>query len=657
MKSLQFRQVHLDFHTSEKIINVGERFNSREFVKVLKDAHVNSVTCFAKCHHGMIYYDTKFPAHHPGLSKDLLREQIEACHAEGIRVPIYISVQFDEFMAKRHSEWLQLDSGGKSYGAGPFDTQWKILCLNTPYVEYIEEQIDEIFEKFGDNVDGFFFDIINQQQCCCKYCMEGMERDGLNPESILDRKGFAAKVAEGFKKKISALVRSYNPNCTIFFNSGHVGPQIRKSLDCYSHLELESLPGGKWGYDHFPITVAYAKNLGKEYLGMTGRFHKSWADFGGFKNQPALEYECFRALANGAKCSIGDQLHPSGYINKATYDLIGSVYKKVKEREEWCENLVPVSQIGLYTPETAEESSEELHPSIKGAYRMLSESHFMFDIIDDKIDFGRYQLIILPDVITLNDSLKEKLESYIKKGGHLLLSYKSAVSPEINRFLLEDTGLLILGESEYCPNYIVAGVKLSKGIYDTEYVLYERGLKAGYSGKAEKLASIWNPYFNRNYKHFCSHFQTPVEKDSGDAAIVRMDNIIYFSHPIFSMYSKHGMNAYKQLVINSIHSLIGDSIVCTNAPTTAQVNLSYQPEKDRYVLHMLHYIPERRYDSIDTIEDIIPLYNIELKIQIQKLPKAVYCAPENRSLDFCYQDGKVYVKVPEVRGHQIIVIE
>ena len=55
MEELRFRQIHMDFHTSPLISGVGEEFKAKEFAQTLKEAYVNSVTCFAKCHHGMIW--------------------------------------------------------------------------------------------------------------------------------------------------------------------------------------------------------------------------------------------------------------------------------------------------------------------------------------------------------------------------------------------------------------------------------------------------------------------------------------------------------------------------------------------------------------------------------------------------------------------------
>ena len=65
MDELAFRQVHLDFHTSGDIPDVGADFDPQEFVATLQRARVNSVTCFAKCHHGYSYYPTDVGVPHP----------------------------------------------------------------------------------------------------------------------------------------------------------------------------------------------------------------------------------------------------------------------------------------------------------------------------------------------------------------------------------------------------------------------------------------------------------------------------------------------------------------------------------------------------------------------------------------------------------------
>ena len=82
------RQVHLDFHTSEHLENIGAQFDKAAWQKTLKAAHVNSINIFAKGHHGYSYYPTKVGTQHPNLGFDLLKSQIEASHEIGIKTPL-----------------------------------------------------------------------------------------------------------------------------------------------------------------------------------------------------------------------------------------------------------------------------------------------------------------------------------------------------------------------------------------------------------------------------------------------------------------------------------------------------------------------------------------------------------------------------------------
>ena len=89
------RQVHLDFHTSEAIDEIGSGFSKENFQEMLKKGHVDSITVFSKCHHGWSYHPTKVNKMHPNLNFDLLGAQIEAAHEIDVKTPVYISAGLD----------------------------------------------------------------------------------------------------------------------------------------------------------------------------------------------------------------------------------------------------------------------------------------------------------------------------------------------------------------------------------------------------------------------------------------------------------------------------------------------------------------------------------------------------------------------------------
>ena len=113
---LRFRQIHLDFHTSGAIDQIGSRFDKKAYQEMLQRAAVNSVTTFATCHHGWSYYDTKIGQRHPGLKYDLLRAQFDACKEIDINVPIYLTAGVHNVMAEEHPEWRMITPEGSYAG-------------------------------------------------------------------------------------------------------------------------------------------------------------------------------------------------------------------------------------------------------------------------------------------------------------------------------------------------------------------------------------------------------------------------------------------------------------------------------------------------------------------------------------------------------------
>src|SRR5207247_2203868 len=143
----------------------------------------------------------------------------------------------------------------------------------------------------------------------------------------------------------------------------------RPELAYYSHVEIESLATGGWGYNHFPLFAGYFQTLGHPMLSMTGIFHTSWGDFGSIKPQAALDYECARAVAAGAACSIGDHLHPRGALEKPLYERIGSTYSRIEALEPWCREAEPVAEIGILLAETGPRRAMTGREEDEGAVR------------------------------------------------------------------------------------------------------------------------------------------------------------------------------------------------------------------------------------------------------------------------------------------------
>ena len=156
MKSLRYRQVHLDFHTSECVPTLGDKFDKEQFQKALKLGHIDSITLFSKCHHGWAYHPSKANEIHPKLTFDLLGAQLEACKEIDVNAPVYLSAGYDEKYARKHVDhlWKPSPEDGPNFLERAY---YKNICYNTPYLDVLCAQIEEVMERY--NPCGIFLDI------------------------------------------------------------------------------------------------------------------------------------------------------------------------------------------------------------------------------------------------------------------------------------------------------------------------------------------------------------------------------------------------------------------------------------------------------------------------------------------------------------------
>ncbi len=671
MHKLRFRQVHLDYHTSEAIENIGSRFDKKQFQAALEAGHVDSITCFAKCHHGWSYYESKVGPMHPHLSFDLLRAQFDACKELDINVPIYLSAGLDEMMTRENPQWLLVPANPKEREyTPPLKAVYRRLCFNSPYLEYLCRQIQEVVQLYP-NCDGIFLDIICQTGCVCTYCRQWMHSRGMEATNAEHVEQCRQHASERYYQMATDAVRSIDPEMPIFHNSGHIQRGRRDILKYFSHLELESLPTGGWGYDHFPLSAKYCKNLDLDILGMTGKFHTTWGEFGGYKHPNALKYECAAMIAYGAKCSVGDQLHPEGEMADSTYKLIGTAYEHVEKCEPFCDEVTNLADIGLLSAQCF--ASEGRHagddPDV-GAARILLEGHFLFDVIDPEMNFDKYKMLILPDGIDINTELKAKLDTYLSQGGKLMLTGQSGIDNDTGEFLF-DLGAECRGQSEFCPDYILPVEEIRPDFVSDPIVMYLRSRRIKVTDGIS-LGKVYDPYFNRAYNHFCSHQHTPYKASPSefDCGVTKA-NLLYLAHPVFSLYRGMGAVVYKDYAINAIRHLLRQSTVKTNLPSTARITLMDQPKLKRLVVHLLYANTINRggpmkleggtknseSTSVEVIEELNPLNDIELQIQTDKKITAATLQPQDQSIDFIADGDIVTLKVDRFICHQMIALE
>jgi len=603
------RQIHLDFHTSPLIPDLLKDFDARTFAKTMKAAHVNSVTVFSKCHHGMCYYPTKAGVEHPALKgRDMLGETIEALHREGIRCPIYTTMAWEADIALKKPEWRMMRKNGlfADWEHG-HPGQWKFLnWMHPDYQDYIEAHLQEVLD--GYDVDGVFFDIcfFPKGACWSDPCRKIREKNNWLNDGIDTHEYFQAYCQAALSKKFNKIVQAKHPQATTFFNAGadcFMTPDagVRPRYKNMTHFEVESLPSGFWGYYHFPRLARTVFTWDKPWLGMTGRFQKMWGDFGGLKPQAALEYECFRSQSLGGANSVGDQLPPRGVLDPAAYQLIGAVYEQCEKAEPFYEGSKPFVQVGVVTPSYPGLDCDTSAKSEEGVVQMCEESHYECAVLDGVSDYKPYAVLILTDTTVVSPEVKVKLKAYYDKGGKLIISYRAGFDAA-GKWALDFLPLSFHGEVEKFPSFWRAQASFWPKAAKSDRVFYTQGMNAlGGKGTSVLIERVL-PYFNRTDVTYSSHCQTPpLAKADKFPAAIGGKNFVYFADPIFREYRQAGNTTARDGWLLAMKHLIGEAPFGAGLPTT--VTCSPRRRNKDLILTLLHYVPVRKSLDIDVCEE------------------------------------------------------
>ena len=650
------RQIHLDFHTSEHCPDIGAKFDAQQWQSALQLGRVELINIFGKCHHSWCYYPTKVGRMHPNLAFDLMGEQLEACHQIGVKAPIYITMGWSATDAETHPDWcVRKKDGGIIGDWGAVDPeapkptfQWKQLCPSGEYHELVMAHAEEICR--GYPIDGLWFDIYQLPHLCyCDNCRRGMADAGLDVDNLDDVRDWRARTVRTHCEAVLRMIHGYHADASVYFN-GLTSLDRPENLkyrvyEVNTKQDLEDLPTTWGGYDKLPVRAKYFHKEGKPQVAMSGKFHTSWGEFGGFKHPDAIKYEAAMMTAYGVRCNFGDQLHPSGEMDLGTYANIGAAYQYVEAIEEYGLGGVPASNLGLWLTHHL--------PQDEGTARMLMECQLDYDAVRPEDDLAAYDTIIVPSLPCLSDADAAKLTAYAEAGGKLLLLGEGALNAAKERFVLP-LGAEYIGPGNFDQDYLVAGDAVADDLVRSPFLCYEAGLRSKLTDGAA-LAAIREPYFSRTFGKYCGHQNAPYRlEDAAHPGVVRHGNVVWCAHGLDRLYYQHGARVHRQMFENALRLLHTAPMAEADLLSAGRISLLHQPDERRYVLHLLYGPPLQR-GRCQVIEDLVPLRDVQVTVRLPEEVQRCSLIPDKIDLEWQEQDGALRVEVPRMQCHAAVV--
>jgi len=607
------RKIHCDFHTGGFVKGIGKNFDPEVYAKTLKENGLNSITLFAKGHHGYAYYDTKVGTIHPGLDFDLMQAQIEACHKYGIIVWVYFSINIDEMY------------GTTVEGAGDINNKYQNVDSH-PSTQYVKDYTwPMIVECVRDyDIDGFWFDFPGNDE-------------------------FVYETIDLIRKHRSDIIIANNHQ--FYKPHDELAKQDVLEIEAWMHKQsLYRLPYiARYAYGTIPMTA------------MTTRFWTGWGDFGGFADESLLYYETAVCLANGCGITIGDQLHPYGTFNQEAYKSMSKAMFMAERVEPYVfdAKLKPyVAFLRPYTDVSSVRANEALEANEK-ASSILTDAGIHFTVIDMNSDLEPFRVVIVQNPENLPEPYIQKLEKYVNNGGKLIVEgipgdkFQEMIGIKMNERIKPQPAFIHI-DPEVLPDPIPTD------IYSREDVQFVKLLD-----NTNTFASLVLP-MNFGTNHKISHRQSPpMDKVSEFPAItirsVGKGEIVYFAYPVFTDYATSGNAQNRKIFKSTINRLIErkDRLVEVKAPVNLEVSVFEQP--DRMMVHLVHGPQSRRSSNFE--EPIMDEYPIVKGASItipEKLVigKSIHFAERDGFItDINYRDGIAEIQIPEFSIYTVLVIE
>lgn len=407
------------------------------------------------------FYPTRVPGHpvSPSLGgRDIVAETIEALHGAGVRAigRIDPSLGSPDELAK-HPERFARDAKGEPMRLHDF----YLTCPNgAHYGEFMLDVVREIMERYA--LDGLWanaaqFSPWSSARCWCDNCTRAFHEAGgkgklpaedwSDPAWKLYSESRYASIAE-WNRRVKAVIDEVRPACAWL--------PLSQVIESWDHIRK-----GGWDVDltapHADAAVLEAQRryCNLWWPGMESRYAHAMDPGRGagitisyfypwwrFTHAPVAENRVWAAqiVAHGAR----PWLHLTGFMSER-FDRRGlepmqALFRHFKSRPDVYEGRRSGARVALLYSRRTLDYAGGADPDLnyldgfRGAYNALMDDRIPFDLLSDKLvtaeRLAHYDAVLAPSLACLSDATAAQLEEYVRRGGHLVATYRTGFCDE-----------------------------------------------------------------------------------------------------------------------------------------------------------------------------------------------------------------------------------
>jgi hypothetical protein len=696
------RAEHTVFVAPEWYAGAGAQFNAKEYITALRESHVNCVEFYVKDHHGVSYYKTQVGIRSSYMQGDYLADLCREASAQGIAVIAYFSICWDNSMATQNPAWLMRTPEGDPILA----RYWSYLCINTPYRDYMLQQLAEIAHYA---VQGFWLDILRfpelfRRGCFCQFCQRKFcALTHHTPPSDLDPHNPLARAYRKFQENsITSFLRDVKTvvgGKGISFNgAGFQTPKAWNDLCAWHNVESHAPE-----YSDQSYKSRYLSSLRKPWEILTPGNNAGWTAWSA-KPADAMMLELAIAVSHGGTVTFGINPSIQGTTGAprtnatAQRRALAVVYGSMKAMEPWIAGGEKIANIALLQTLATHEALFGGHanpgldqdiPRAKNArqpleafprevileamgwHKALYDRGFQYAILPEyALDrMEEYELIILPDQRYLPSSVMETLRDFVNRGGKLIATAKTSLYDHTGQmqgnFALSDLfGVDMLDVSEYTTNYVdPVEHELAQGLSDYMIPLHQQSLIIQVREQTKILAHLQFPDTERSETRFFFHEHSgPDPRGVRKLPLITQHTVgkgavFYVAVPMGREFFLREDPSVGEILRNLVRMTTQRMVSSTNG-VGLEMNLTYHPARNQVLLHLVnHYTPRVepflscrtvRHLEVEIAEPFLQKYLGKDIARISEIPGNIEKKWERRN-------GKISFTVDRIEIYTIVV--
>lgn len=618
-------------------------------------------------------YDSKLPFQHQSefLKSDSLKEIIDACHKENIRVISRMDFsKIREDIFKDHPEWaFRTPTNDVINYNGNIST-----CMNGGY------QQEAIFDILGEiidtlHVDGFYFNMTGMRVfdydlnfyglCHCDSCktkfrdrfgMEIPEFKGIDfPIKITDPKIYlAGRTPEMYKyaqfqteeetklvQKLRSYIRDKDENCAIMdvdFKRSESNSEVERPLP--------RLP--------YKSSMKTRMNLGTNQQMISSN---TTVDFIGFSFRhvsvsPALQsLRLWQSLANfgGLDYYLIGRL--DNHQDKSAFEAIKTVFNFRAKHENIYKDLVNQATVLLIHNSHPHKPSREE----QGWVLSLTENHIAFAEVHESLintsDLQKYSVIISSG--SANKQLALKLEDYVASGGTLLLTGQLANTSVMDRLVGVST------RDTY-----------DKHMHSCMFVIHPEDRSSFPSMDKTDVIFFGTTYDKHQYKPDVEQYlQLSLPQRFGPPEMVygegldmypgvtknsyNKGTVYYIPAEVGAAYFREGWENTSLFMSDVLITLIGLTNLAPSLSKTAEVTHGYNKSKNYDVVQIVN---ANGFFGVQVFEPTL-LYDIEINIPLKGDIKTITQVSTDTELSYTLHKQYATVHINRIHAYEALVIQ